>query len=364
MSTVTYGEATVVGLLQGVSELFPVSSLGHSVLMPALVGGRWARDLSMTGKDSPYLSVLVAMHVATALALVLFFWRDWLRLLGGLGTSLRHRRITTPEERLIWLVIAGSVPVGLFGLGADSIRTSLGKPTLAAVFLTLNGVLLFSVERLRNPGRYAPGRKAPLRRPAILASSEPSAATPAGRTRSERHRDPADGEPRGMAAGEPAAERTLVLSRRPAYAPQDAAGAVRAGSEDVAADNRLSRLSLREALIIGAGQVLGLLPGFSRSGGTIAAGLLRGLRHVDAARFAFLLATPAILGAGLLKIPELFKPANHAVRGPALLGSVVAGIAAYIAVRFLTSYFETRTLTPFAIYCALAGGGSLVYLLA
>jgi undecaprenyl-diphosphatase len=128
-----------------------------------------------------------------------------------------------------------------------------------------------------------------------------------------------------------------------------------------ATDKRLARLTFVDALTIGAAQILALLPGISRSGITIVAGLVKGLRHEDAARFAFLLATPVILAAGLLKMPELFKPEAHAVLGPAMVGSVIAGIASYVAVRFLTSYFETRTLVPFAIYCVVAGFGSLAW---
>lgn len=130
---------------------------------------------------------------------------------------------------------------------------------------------------------------------------------------------------------------------------------------EVASDVRLSKLGVWEAVGIGASQILALLPGISRSGATIAGGLLRGLRHDDAARFAFLLATPAIAGAGLLKLPELARPEMHDAIGPTIVGSVIAGVAAYISVRFLVRYFETRTLTPFAIYCVLAGLGCLGY---
>jgi undecaprenyl-diphosphatase len=330
MSTVTYPESIVVGLLQGVSELFPVSSLGHSVLLPAWIGGRWAQDLSMASKDSPYLSILVAMHVATALALVVYFWADWRRLLVALVNSIRHRRISTPHERLIWLMIVASIPVGLVGLAADALRSDLGAPVVTAVFLALNGVLLYSSERLRRRDRRPAGARTPAPAGAVDPANAATVVFPA-------------------VGGDLSARETEVIP---------------AVSDEVTADVRLSKLSVREAMVVGAGEILGLLPGFSRSGGMMAVGLLRGLRHGEAARFSFLMATPAILGAGLLKIPALFTPANHAVLGPALAGSVVAGIAAYIAVRFLTSYFETRTLTPFAIYSVVAGVGSLVYFLA
>ncbi|MFI9386996.1 undecaprenyl-diphosphate phosphatase [Kutzneria sp. NPDC052558] len=301
MSAPTYPEMIVVGLLQGVSELFPVSSLGHSVLLPALIGGGWAADLDMSANGSAYLDTLVAMHVATAAALVVFFWRDWVRIVGGLLTSVRDRRIATPDQRLAWLLVAATIPVGVAGLALDSVmRQYLGKPVPAAAFLVLNGVVLFVVERLYRRQR---------------------------RTTQD-------------------AEATMVMA---------------AVSTEVASDARLSRLGWWEAIGIGACQILALLPGISRSGVTIAGGLLRGLRHDDAARFAFLLATPVIAAAGLLKLPELARPEMHDAIGPTIVGSVVAGVGAYLSVRFLVRYFETRTLTPFAIYCVLAGLGCLGY---
>lgn len=308
MADLTYPETIVVGLLQGVSELFPVSSLGHSVLFPAWVGGQWGRDLDMSVDGSPYLSVLVAMHVATAIALVVFFWRDWVRVIGGFVSSIKYRRIDSPDEKLAWLLVVGTIPVGIAGIALDhTMRTVLGKPVPAAIFLTLNGLVLYAVEKLSS-------------RPKRVADPEATMVI--------------------------AVEETMPLTPV---------------AVQTATDKRLAALGWKGALIVGGAQIFALLPGISRSGITIVGGLLRGLRHEDAARFAFLLATPAILGAGLLKIPELFKPAVHGSLGPALVGSLVAGIAAYIAVRFLTSYFETRTLTPFAAYCVAAGIGSLVF---
>lgn len=313
MSHITYVEAIVVGALQGVSELFPVSSLGHSILLPAWVGGSWATDLSIA-EGSPYLAVLVAMHVATALALVLFFWRDWVRIVRGLVTSVRSRSITNPDERLAWLLIVATVPVGIAGILLDKVlQNYLGKPIPAAVFLLVNGGVLYGVERFRR-------------------SRTPAAAAP---------------------ASSPTAP-TIDFSTQPT-AP------LRLRTEEEVADLRLARLGFREATAIGAAQILALLPGISRSGATITAGLLRGLRHDDAARFAFLLATPVILGAGLVKMPSLLKPEYRDSLGPAVAGSLVSFVAAYVSVRFLVTYFETRTLTPFAIYCAVAGAASLIY---
>jgi undecaprenyl-diphosphatase len=292
----SYVEAVVVGAFQGVTELFPVSSLGHAVLVPALVGGRWARDLSVSTPESPYLAFIVGLHVATAAALLVFFWRDWLRILAGFVSSLRHRRIQTPDERLAWLIVVATIPVGLAGVALEHLfRTTLGKPMPAAAFLLLNGVALYAAEVLRRR------------------------VSPAGDVEHADH------------AGQ-------------------------------AIDNRLARLPMGRGLLIGSSQVLALLPGISRSGIAMVAGLWRGLSHEDAARFSFLLATPIILAAGVYKIPDLFGPQGTGIGGQVAAGSVASFVFAYLAVRFLTRYFQTRTLTPFAVYCAAAGAASLVWL--
>ncbi|HUH70187.1 MAG TPA: undecaprenyl-diphosphate phosphatase [Mycobacterium sp.] len=299
----SYVEAVVVGAFQGVTELFPVSSLGHSVLVPALVGGQWARDLNVSTPESPYLAFIVGLHVATAAALLVFFWRDWLRIVAGFVSSARYRRIQTPDERLAWLIVAATIPVGLAGLALEQLfRTTLGKPIPAAVFLLLNGAALYAGEVLR-------------RRVSPAASRD--------------HPTPADQPP--VHTGE-------------------------------AIDDRLAQLPVRRGVLIGSAQILALLPGISRSGITIVAGLWRGLSHEDAARFSFLLATPIILAAGVYKIPDLFGPLGTGIHGQVLAGSIASFVCAYLAVRYLTQYFQTRTLTPFAIYCALAGGASLAWL--
>jgi undecaprenyl-diphosphatase len=317
----TYLEAIVVGAFQGVTELFPVSSLGHSVLIPALVGGSWATDLNVAAPESPYLAFIVGLHVATAAALILFFWRDWVRIIGGLVTSIRHRRVRTPAERLAWLLIIATIPVGIAGLALEHVfRTLLGRPIPAAVFLIVNGCVLYLGERLR--------RRA-------SATVDDSAAT--------------------VEFGSPTDE-TLVMAAVPAHGPGAAHHA------DAASDVRLARLSVGRATLIGSAQILALLPGISRSGVTMVAGLLRGLSHEDAARFAFLLATPVILAAGVLKIPDLFGPLGAGIHGQVLAGSVASFVTAYLAVRYLTRYFQTRTLTPFAIYCVAVGVAGLVWL--
>ena len=288
----SYVEAVIVGAAQGITELFPVSSLGHSVLVPALLGGQWAQDLNVSAPQSPYLAFIVGLHVATAAALLVFFWRDWLRILAGFVSSVRHRRIQTSDERLAWLIVVATIPVGLAGLLLEQLfRTTLGKPIPAAVFLFLNGIALYAGEVLRK------------------------------RT--------ADDEPEH--SGE-------------------------------AVDSRLAELPMGRGVLIGSAQILALLPGISRSGIAIVAGLWRGLSHEDAARFSFLLATPIILAAGVYKIPELFGPLGAGIGGQVLAGSIASFVCAYLSVRYLTRYFQTRTLTPFAIYCALVGAASLAWL--
>ncbi len=305
MSELTYLEAIVVGAFQGVTELFPVSSLGHSILVPVLIGGRWAHDLNVSAPESPYLAFIVGLHVATAAALLVFFWRDWLRIVAGFVSSLRYRRLRTSGERLAWLLIVGTIPVGICGLLLEHLfRTTLGRPIPAAAFLIANGVVLYVAERLRRRADTT----APV--PATTGVSGPGSARDA----------------------------------------------------DAAADARLAQMSLGRGALIGSAQVLALLPGLSRSGVTMAAGLLRGLSHEDAARFSFLLATPVILAAGALKIPDLVGPLGAGIHGPIIAGSIASFVSAYLAVRFLTRYFETRTLTPFAIYCVLFGTASLIWL--
>jgi undecaprenyl-diphosphatase len=333
---VSYFESLVIGLVQGVSELFPVSSLGHAVLIPAWIGGGWASTMDMTAASSPYLALIVALHVATAAALILFFRHDWVRIVKGLVTSIKYKRIETAYERLAWLLIIGTVPVGIAGIILDKLlRQHLGKPSWAAVFLLLNGGLLYAAERLRGGSGQA--------RTAETAGG-------AGRR--------ADRNDRAAVMNSGGSRRKQATATLEPQRELDKHG--RELPPEIASDVRLSRLSRSTAVQLGAAQILGLFPGFSRSGATIVAGLFKGLHHEDAARFAFLLATPAILGAGVYKLPELTKPENSAVVGPAIAGSLVAFVAAYISVRFLVKYFESRTLTPFAIYCAVVGLISLV----
>jgi undecaprenyl-diphosphatase len=278
---ISYFQAAILGLIQGVSELFPISSLGHSVILPSLFG--WNIH-----QNAPYfLTFLVALHLATALVLLAFFWEDWVRIVKGLGRSLRDREIADPDAKLAWLLILGTIPAGILGLLLqDYLRKLFASPEYASIFLALNGVMLFGAELLR--------RRAP-----VVAEDD---------------------------------------------------------------DERIAKtVSWGEAGAVGAAQAIALIPGFSRSGAAMGGGLLVGLSHKDAARFAFLLATPIIFAAAVLKLPELAGPQGNGVRGQALVGALCAALTAYLSVRFLMRYFETRTLTPFAIYSVCIGIAAAIY---
>jgi undecaprenyl-diphosphatase len=279
---ISYWQAIVLGLLQGVSELFPISSLGHSVILAQLLG--W----NISANSNFFLTFLVGTHFATALVLLGFFWTDWVRIVKGLGRSLRDREIADPDARLAWLLIVATIPAGILGLTLEhKLRSVFTSATSASIFLMLNGVMLYGAELLR--------RRAP--------TDE---------------------------AGDP-----------------DARIAERVGWPQTGA--------------IGAAQSVALIPGFSRSGAAMGGGLLVGLSNIDAARFAFLLATPIIFAAAVLKLPDLFGSTGDGVRGQTLVGAVCSAVTAYLAVRFLMRFFHTNRLTPFAIYCLVAGFASLLY---
>ena len=282
-SLISYGQAIVLGLLQGVSELFPVSSLGHSVILPQLLG--W----NIHQNDPYFITFLVATHLATALVLLGFFWRDWVRIVKGLGRSLRDRGIdpADTDAKLAWLLIVGTIPAGILGLLLEhKLRGVFASAASASAFLIVNGFMLFGAELLR---------------------------------------------------------------RRAPQVEQDD-------------DARIARqVGWGGAFGVGAAQALALIPGLSRSGATMGGGLLVGLSNKDAARFAFLLATPIIGAAALLKLPDLAGSQGDGIRGQALVAALCSALTAYLAVRFLMRFFETNTLIPFAVYCVLAGTACTLY---
>ncbi len=364
MSHLTYGEAGVVGLIQGVTELFPVSSLGHNVLIPALVGGQWAKDLNVSAPESPYLAFIVGLHVATALAMILYFWRDWVRIIAAFFASLRQIAVPargtqrwefqTTDQMLAWMIVLATIPVGIAGLALEHLfRVAFSKPIPTALFLFANGLILLAGERVRR------------RR----AGTEARQAAADARLAAERQPAPA-WQP--AAAGQPAVagQRAGAAAGRPVPAPagRHAAGQralkQQEASMAVQADRRLVRLGYPNAILLGSLQILALLPGISRDGVVMVGGLFRGLTRQDAARFSFLLSAPVILAAGVLKIPDLTGPLGAGIRGQVLFASVLSFVGAYLALRFLMRYLGNvnRTLTPFAIYSLAVGLGSAVYL--
>jgi undecaprenyl-diphosphatase len=280
---ISYLQAAILGLLQGVAEPFPVSSLGHGVILPRLLG--W----NIHQNDPYFITFLVATHLATAIVLFIFFWRDWMRIFKGLGRSLRDRGIDPADHdaKLGWLLVVGTIPAGLAGLVLEhKLRSVFASAQSAAFFLAVNGLLLFGAEALRR--------------------------------------------------------------RAPQTAEDD--------------DTRIAQqMGWLQSAGVGAAQALALIPGISRSGVTMGGGLLVGLSNKDAARFAFLLATPIIFAAAVLKLPDLAGSQGNGVRGPALVGALCAALSAYLSVRFLMRYFETNRLTPFAIYCVAAGTATSLY---
>jgi undecaprenyl-diphosphatase len=279
----SYLQGVILGILQGVTELFPISSLGHSTILPKMFG--WEIDT-----HSPFfLMFLVATHSATALVLLLFFLKDWKRIVVGFFKSLKNRKIDNVDGRLAWLIIVGTVPAGLVGFVFEHfIRSYLMSATVASFFLLLNGFLLLGAETLR--------RRAPER-------------------------------------------------------------------DSVGSDSRISRISRWQAFKVGLMQVLALMPGFSRTGATIAGSLMVGLSHEDAVRFSFLLSTPIIGAAAALELTKLIASGNVAAMGVSVVGGISAALFAYLSVRFLLAYFKAdqRKLTPFAIYCLIVGACSLIY---
>ena len=287
----SYFQAVVIGLLQGVTELFPISSLGHSVILPKLFG--WdSLAKAQSQSESFYLAFLVALHVGTAIALFVYFRKEWYGIIGGFFRSLANRRIEASDERLAWLLIVATIPAGITGLLFEhELRTVFAKPLAAAVFLMVNGLILLAGERYR--------RRAEV--------------------------------------------RELVATHATSHS-------------ETEVGRRLDTLDFKESVAVGVAQIGALFAGISRSGITMIAGLARGLDHEDAARFSFLLATPIIFGAGLVKLPDLFGHLGNGVRGQSLVGAIAAGLAAFVSVRFLMRFFETKTLWPFGIYCLVFGG--------
>lgn len=277
-----------LALLQGVTELFPISSLGHTVFLPGLLGWGDIQGGTQCDGGSCFLPLIVALHLGTSIALLIYFWRDWLQVIQTVITSVKDGEVKPGTESWVsWLIIIGCIPAGLIGVFLQKpLEQLFASPIIAATFLIVNGSVLFAGELLRR--------------------------------RSEAQ-----------------------------FSAMDA-------KEREARFRRLASLSWKEALVVGSAQALALIPGFSRSGMTIVAGLGVRLTHEDAARYSFLLGTPIILAAALIEVPLLLtQPASQLLF--ILLGMVVSGVAAYLSTKFLMKYFEQGRLDPFAYYCWIAG---------
>jgi undecaprenyl-diphosphatase len=276
----TYGQAVIIGFIQGITELFPISSLGHAILIPAWLGGSLKEFIS--DENQTYLLISIAMHLASSVALFLVFRKRWQNLIFGSFSALKSRNFQNTQFKVLSYIIIATIPVGILGLAFDDYFQSIfGKPEFSAIFLTINGLILIGAER---------------------------------------------------------------LSRR------DVAHELL--DSDAEIDHRVN---VKSAVVIGFGQSLALFAGISRFGVTMSAGLLSKLNHSVASDFAFLLSLPVILGASIVKLPELFTTDANQLMGQIIAGSIVSFICTYISVTFLVRWFKTRTLYPFAIYCLIVG---------
>jgi len=281
----TYTQAIIIGFIQGITELFPISSLGHAILIPAWIGGSFREFISEENKA--YLLITIAMHLASSIALFLVFRRRWFNLIGGTFVAIKSRGFQSTQFRVLSYILIATIPVGALGLiFGDYFQSIFGKPAFSAAFLTINGLLLIAAERMS----------------------------------------------KGSAV-------------------------VQTGDSDSQIDQNINSKS---ALAIGFGQSLALFAGISRFGITMSAGLLRKLNHSVASDFAFLLSLPVIVGASIVKLPELFTTDAKQLLSQILVGSVVSFIATYISVTFLVRWFKTKTLYPFAIYCLIFGIASFL----
>lgn len=315
MQNMQLWQALALGALQGVAELFPISSLAQTILIPAILG--WSFD------QKEFLAFVVALHLATAVALVVYFWKDWLKVLGGFLGCFRHGKLVYDKEsKFAWLLVAGTVVVGAAGLVLEKkLRLLFEDPSRAWIvgcILVVNGfVMLFGDFMKRKSVQHTPGE----------LEHAPDLAMHAA-----------------LVGGTVSSNPTSLDYESRKYTKE---------AED---------LSFGRAAFIGATQTFALLPGISRSGVTIVAGLFSGLTYEEASRFTFMLATPVIGLAAILKVPSLLKPENHEILHLAIYGSIVAFAAAFLSVRFLMKYFHNNRLSPFGYFCILFGLASAVFL--
>ncbi len=300
-------QAIVIGLIQGLTELFPISSLGHTVLVPSWFGGTWALLVKQESQaESPYLAFIVGLHLATAVVLLGFYFKEWVRLITGFFTAIPHRHNLSDDERLAWLIVIATIPVGILGLVFEhQFRVLFAKPVAAAGFLMANGCILAAGEIQTRRQRH------------LALATE---ATP----RRRRFRD------------------THIVAI------------------DDAAVHQLSLIGVISSAVIGAAQALALLAGISREGVAMTGGIFRRLNRQNALRFSFLLSTPVIFAAGALKIGDALGPLGHGIRPELLAGTLATAATSLIAVIFLSRWFRTRTLVPFVAWCFLFGVASII----
>ena len=281
----TYEQAIIIGLIQGLTELFPISSLGHAILIPAWIGGSFKQFISE--ENDAYLLITIAMHLASSVALFLVFRKRWVGLIAGSYKAVKSKNYQSTPFRVLGYIVIATIPVGVLGLALDDyFQDIFGKTQFSALFLTINGLILITAERL--------------------------------------------------------SKRDVLYEFHDSDAEID------------------RRVNAKTALAIGFGQSLALFAGISRFGVTMSAGLVRKLNHSVASDFAFLLSLPVILGASVVKLPELFSTDTRLVLGQILAGSVVSFFATYVSVTFLVRWFKTKTLYPFAIYCLAFGIISMI----
>ncbi len=290
-------QTIALSLLQGLTELFPISSLGHTVILPGLLPGLFGPANLQTdtscGGQSCFLPIITSLHIGTSVALVIYFWRDWWQVVLTLVKSIKEGEVHTgTDEWVSFLIIIGVIPAGLIGLILqDPLKHLFSSPVIAAAFLVANGSVLFAGEQMRK--------------------------------RAVEKAQYAD-----------------TVEKKAAFRP-------------------LSSLTWKEATIVGLAQSLALIPGFSRSGVTMVGALGVRLNYEDAARFSFLLGTPLIFLAGALEIPQLFGQPSSTLE-LVFVGMVISGVTAYLSTKFLMKYFEKGTLIPFAYYCWGAGLVALI----
>ena len=281
----TYEQAIIIGLIQGLTELFPISSLGHAILIPAWIGGSFKQFISE--ENDAYLLITIAMHLASSVALFLVFRKRWVGLIAGSYKAVKSKNYQSTPFRVLGYIVIATIPVGVLGLALDDyFQDIFGKPQYSALFLTVNGLILITAERL--------------------------------------------------------SKRDVLHEFHDSDAEID------------------RRVNAKTALAIGFGQSLALFAGISRFGVTMSAGLVRKLNHSVASDFAFLLSLPVILGASVVKLPELFTTDTRLALGQIFVGSIVSFFATYVSVTFLVRWFKTKTLYPFAIYCLVFGMISMI----